>query len=82
MLDRWTGRIEKRRRTDCEALLQAIAAARADNKPRAVYADWLEARGDSRSAFLRLRQTLSGPSVPVRRESLLSQTFSPRRTCV
>src|SRR5262245_36952656 len=44
-----------------EAFLRAIAEAPTDDTHRLVYADWLEERGDPRSEWLRLQQTLAGP---------------------
>jgi uncharacterized protein (TIGR02996 family) len=39
--------------TDDEAFIRAILDSPGDEGPRLVYADWLEERGDSRSAYVR-----------------------------
>jgi len=39
--------------------LSAIDACRADPAPRLAYANWLEARGDSRAEYLRLQHQLA-----------------------
>src|ERR1022692_1698756 len=51
-----------------DAFLQAILAAPDDDAPRLIFADWLEERGDSRGAFIRIQCALArlDPADPAR----------------
>jgi uncharacterized protein (TIGR02996 family) len=45
--------------SDDTAFLARIIAAPADNRPRLVYADWLEEHGDPRGEFIRVQCELA-----------------------